>query len=656
MIAIADIESWLTNTSKGLVRSARPGQLTMAKLCAQLMNDGGIGFIEAGTGTGKSIAYSLPAMYHDRRVVISTGKKTLQEQLVNKDLPAIRAALGQRPFSLMKGVQNYFCQLRMDEFMDTEVYQQIPEVERRKFLTVIETSPTGDIGGYQAGWTHATRVTDCVRALCPHIDTCKYVAGRNNALLTPVVVVNHSLLAQDLALGGGKIFGEYDVLVIDEGHNAPKAFREAFACTLHPRQPEYFDRWFQGTDFNFDGKLKEAYGQVFRNTQGRSGVLEVSPAMAKGFGAILALVTRSLETLNNTGMSDENASEGDRSYLARQRAKYAGATRLLAKIKKVCEIVLDVPREGFDAGPYCASFTADKKEDPQITVTPIEIGPLVAPALLKARALIVTSATLTTGGNFGYVADEFGFSSSQLTVQQIVPSPFQYAQQSVLYVSSTAPDPTKERGATYYEQMADEVHELLNASGGGALVLCASREDMEKLYNRLWEAYGGNMSYKLGMQGKDDPERLTAWFKTNPDAVLVALKTFWEGVDIPGLGLRLVVIPRIPFPNKGDVLLQARKAVYIQRKVEMGEDMERSSMDAWSKFDLNEALLDLAQGGGRLIRTETDLGVVALLDRRAQGKMKQYSGRIRKAFPHPLCETKPQVLNFLAALKKAALP
>lgn len=654
MIAIDDIEKWLMNPGAGLVRSARPGQLQMAKACAELMNAGGIGFLEAGTGTGKSIAYGLPAMLHDKRVVISTGKKALQEQLINKDLPNLRTALGRRDFALIKGAANYFCQLRYEEFAESDGFSIVTENEVLRLQAFLNKSETGDIGSFQASWTHAVRVADCVRASCPHVQDCAYIEMRNNAIRTPVVVVNHALLAQDLALGGGKIFGDYDVLVIDEGHNAPKAFREAFACTLTPQQPQQLDRWLRGADFYEAHMFRTPYALIFRSLQARAGVLEINPDLRRGFTQLRIEVSGLLENMSLLGLTDEGApseSGENSSVLARQRSRYAGAARALKKIRKLCEIVLDVPREGFDSGPYCAAVTVSKTEEPQITVTPIEVGPLVAPGLLRARTLIVTSATLTTGGSFSYIADEYGFSTNQLKVQAVVPSPFKYAEQSVLYVSKTSPDPTQERGTTYYEKMVEEIHPLLHASGGGALVLCASRDDMEKIYNRLWEKHADDMPYALGMQGKESAERLTEWFKARNNAVLVALKTFWEGVDIPGLGLRLVVIPRIPFPNRGDVLLQARKDVYIARKVENGDEQEKASIDAWSKYDLNEALLDLAQGGGRLIRTETDLGVVALLDRRASGRTKQYSGRIRKAFPHPVCEDPTQVLNFLTALR-----
>jgi ATP-dependent DNA helicase DinG len=207
--------------------------------------------------------------------------------------------------------------------------------------------------------------------------------------------------------------------------------------------------------------------------------------------------------------------------------------------------------------------------------------------------------------------------------------------------------------------MSAEIHELLTASRGGAFVLCASYDDMNQLADGCRtllrnKPRGAGSPYLISTQ-VGSPEPVLDWFKSTPRAVLFTVKTFWEGVDIPGLGLRLVVIPRLPFPNAGDVVLQARKKLVVDRLMDgAGYEEKRASMSAWDAFDFQEAIMDLKQGAGRLIRSETDMGVVALLDKRAYGNTKGYSGKVRNALPMPNTDDKAKVLQFLGALATRA--
>lgn len=341
---------------------------------------------------------------------------------------------------------------------------------------------------------------------------------------------------------------------------------------------------------------------------------------------------------------------------------------MLGKVRSLCEIVLDLPQsaatggDGEDETPkappseWVKYVEKRNKDEVQLVVTPLEVGPLVAPSLLSLGGVVVTSATLATANGMDYMAREYGLSSKQIRHKATHPSPFDYANQSALYVSSTAPDPGT-RNADYYMRMCAEVHELLEASRGGAFVLCASTDDMLELHDGIYRMTKGRMSYRLGKQTSASPESTVQWFLSDPTSVLVGLKTYWEGVDIPGDHLRLVVIPRLPFPNFGDVVLRARKKAYVNQLLENNADMteQTASVRAWDAYDFQEAIMDLKQGGGRLIRTETDRGIVAILDRRAYRREKNYSHKVRAALPHPETYDKALVLQILRGFGNQAV-
>ena len=667
---------WLSSTQHGIARVVRPGQVTMAKLVEEILmgEKGGIALLEAGTGTGKSFAYAIPAILSKKRIVISTAKKALQNQLSEKDLPFLTGKIQPVAHSLLKGKNNYACALRFDELREADTFQHLPPFEQNSFTDWMTSSKFNDLSDFTPPFTleSLVRVTECVRKSCPHAENgCGYVKARDTALGSQIVVVNHALLAADLSLGGGKILGPYDALIIDEGHQAPKYFREAFSLKLHHKHPEAIKRLFDGTEFETHELLDRIYNVIFTNVAPKSDKLSLTDTLRHAFEDLYTELDKTYRKLKAKGLLDEEDNgQESASVVASARAKLKAGATLIDKSRKLAQIVLGahVLRdeegmivEGDDTDYLCYVEKRGRGEVPEIIVTPVEVGPLVAPSLLGIGRVIVTSATLATASGMDYMAREYGLNPSQVAIKQVLPSPFDYKARSTAYVSPTSPDPSG-RGDDYYAAMSDEIHELLVASKGGAFVLCASYDDMNKLADGCRDilrglAKGVGAPYLVTTQ-VGSPETLLDWFRNTPRAVLFAVKTFWEGVDVPGLGLRLVVIPRLPFPNFGDVVLQARKKLVIDRLVEnAGYEEKRASMTAWDSFDFQEAIMDLKQGAGRLIRSETDMGVVAVLDKRAYGSFKGYSGKVRAALPMPTTYDKAKVIQFLGALAvKAAVP
>jgi ATP-dependent DNA helicase DinG len=674
---MATLREWLSNPALGLVRSVRSSQIAMAEAVDDVIANGGLAFLEAGTGTGKSFAYGLPAVLSDKRVVISTGKKALQEQLVAKDLPHLTRTVRGAGYALVKGKGNYVCELRVEEFRNSSFFLSIPNAETERFLGWLANDQSkegvGDLSGWNLPWIHNVRVTECVKKHCPHAEGCGYVRSRERAKAARLLVVNHALLAHDLALGGGKILGEYDVLVIDEAHQAPKFFRDAFSLHLHPRQPDVIARTLKDSDFELGEDFARVYVSIFSALPNRAQELHIDATLTALFGELYAKVSRVHEAMLSRGILDdaESGESGGPSESARIRAKLRAGGMMLGKVRRLCEIVLALPPgnaptgDAEDATPVAppsewVKFVEKRNRDEtQVVVTPLEVGPLVAPSLLSLGGVVVTSATLATANGMEYVAREYGLSTKQIRLKSVYPSPFDYANQSALYVSGTSPDPAS-RNADYYARMCVEVHELCDASRGGAFVLCASTEDMEEIHNGIYKLNvltRGPTTYRLGKQTGASPEVLVKWFLDDPTSVLVGLKTYWEGVDIPGDALRLVVIPRLPFPNRGDVILTARKRAFIERLQEENPDLDtdKAGIRAWEAFDFQEAIMDLKQGAGRLIRTETDRGIVAILDKRAYRRAKNYSHKVRAALPHPETYEKETVLQILRGFGAQAL-
>jgi ATP-dependent DNA helicase DinG len=648
---------WLEDISLGLVKEVRPSQVEMSKSVTQIfnaedLNKSHVAFLEAGTGVGKSFAYLVPAIElalsdPKKRVVVATAQKNLQTQLVDKDLPFLVSKLGKVKYAILKGKGNYACKQRMADAEEAgATHVHLPQYGDFKKWT--ETDTLGDLETYpeQISFQSQVNVETCIGQKCQKFTQCGYQKARAIAVSAQIVVTNQALISLDLMFGGGKILGEYDALVIDEAHKAPKFFRDAFSNKLTIGVITQIERSLERLNMAIPQEfhvLKATLTELFSSLAAspRGDFYPTSQQLG-----LITTCAQMLVALRIKLKITDTESEGD--------TKYAMAVARLSEIFDSLEMTFNLVNcPTTEETEYHLSL--DDEQNGYSTwlalkAVPIECGTLIGPALRGIGKVVVTSATLSAGGDFKYMATEFGFAVPQLERASQFSSSFDYKSHSLLYLTPSMPQYDYNNSAIYYNAAAKEIIDLINASRGGAFVLCASRADMEALAERVFPSCKDN-DLTLLLQSKS-VDRDIAMFKGLPNAVLFGLNSIWEGVDVPGLGLRLVIIPRIPFPNKSDSLLQARKRLAAQRLIDSGTKEGQANFKQFADFDVAIAALSLAQGSGRLIRSKDDFGVVAILDSRIVGNNKQYSSFLRRGLPHPVTTDKSGVHQYLARLAK----
>lgn len=676
---------WLSDPGKGLVKRVRPGQIRMAKHVEACVEEGGIVIVQGGTGTGKGMASLVPlcASGKVRRAVYSTAKKTLQRQILD-DLPVVSAHVKERRYAKRVGKGNYACAVRAEEFREEQAHRFDP-TQVAEFFEWMGTTDYDELAEYKykLPFEAHVRVSECLKHQCPKRRECGYLDSIQAAREAEILVVNHALLAYDLAVGGGKVLGQYDALVIDEAHQATEAFRSAHTLRWHPAQSRSLEFGMKvDPRLKFPQELHDIYKEIGHQLGGaRDGHFRVLGRGAEEpFRDMQEALLGVKEQLIDLGLWSEPTEERtecdtEGEELGPEEARAVARTRIVAsqvsRLLKLTKVLLAEPETQYDPetgdalprgkdGVEYLTYVERQKEGPgELVVTPIEVGPLVAPGLRKIGKVVITSATIATGNNpdvaFDYTMRQFGLTDSMVRAKDIVPSPFNYNDCAVLHVDRSAPlKPTgpgaRENLGPWFKDIGARIHKFLLASKGGAFILCASREDLEGIADAL-RNYTTN-EYRLGIQERSDDDSV-AWFKSDPRSVLLGLKSLWEGVDVPGMGLRLVIVPRLPFPNQGDVLLQTRKERYGRALVRQGVEQSKLGYRTFSAFDVNICAQELAQGFGRLIRRENDMGTAVCLDHRLVTK--PYAGILQASIPIPLGpDDEDRVLRNVAMLAKAA--
>ncbi len=568
--------------------------------------------VEAGTGTGKTFAYLVPALLSGARVLISTGTRALQDQLYAKDLPLVTRALG-RPatVALLKGRSNYLCRYRL---AGGEATLPLPlpadaagadtPLERiRRWAHNTRSGDLAEVPGLRDGDPVLVEVTstrdNCLGQRCPQISGCHVAAARRAAFEADLVIVNHHLLLADLALkedGFGDLLGAADAVILDEAHQIPDLATQLFGAEVGSRRIETLltevDNGLTGRRVGADAgaerrrlgeavrAVRECLGRMVQALAGRSGRLEWEEAEPVIGGALEQLgpqLTRLAERLR--------ALEGDAplAALAERAAELAAGLGRIAALEAV---------EGARCvQPGRRSFT--------LSMMPFDIAPRFQ-SMLSARpcAWIFTSATLSFGVDFSHFTARLGLGECG-TLK--IDSPFDFARQSRLYLPQDLPAPN---AAEHLPAVMEQARALIEAAGGGAFVLFTSHRSLAQAA-QMWRSAGALPHLQLLVQGEAPRERLLERFRADGNALLFGTASFWEGVDVKGAALRLVVIEKLPFASPEDPLVRAR----IQY-------LERCGGNAFRDYQLPEAALALKQGVGRLIRSEADFGVVALCDPR----------------------------------------
>jgi ATP-dependent DNA helicase DinG len=581
----------------------REAQLAMADAVEQALDHDGVLFVEAGTGTGKTLAYLVPAILSGRKVVVSTGTKTLQDQIMEHDLPLLERHLG-LPVraACMKGLGNYLCLRRFDEFLGSAEADRAPHDRLVPILRRFrDTTRTGDRAELAVAedlpiWAHVASSSETrIGPRCAHYEACFVTRMRRAADDAQIVVVNHHLFFADLATrgphGGGAI-PDYDAVIFDEAHQLEDVATEFFGVRVSTTRLETLAR--DGQRALAAARL-EGGAELLRNVVGDAATFfaELPRVSAEGSRAPLppeALGARAREAMLRLDASLD--------ALASFCKRNAAAGEAVAQIGRRAEKARDDLAVIADGGPAEHVTWAELRgRSVSIGASPVDVSAIVRDEVLaRTRAVVFTSATLATAGSFEFARKRLGVEHE--VDELIVPSPFDYPAQAALYVPRSLPDP---REPDFLERAAEETLALVEITGGGAFVLTTSLRAMRELSRRC----AGRLRQTAFVQGDAPKATLLEGFRRDGNAVLFATSSFWEGVDVPGDALRLVVIDKLPFEVPTDPLVRARC-----------ERLEQRGAQPFMEYLVPSAAIALKQGFGRLVRTRRDRGVVAILDRR----------------------------------------
>ena len=622
----------------------RDGQRRMAEAVAGIVEDGGTLLTEAGTGTGKTLAYLIPAILSRQRVLVSTGTKNLQEQIFFKDLPALREALGV-PFTatLMKGRSNYLCLHRWEIYRDavdgnTAASGRLIESGDQVLLPVIQQWAAGTETGDRAElrdlpedlplWKEISAEADtCLGNQCPRHGDCYVTLMRQRAAESDVVIVNHHLLCADAAVrqsNFGEVVPTCPTLVIDEAHQ------------LEDVATQYFGIAF--SNYRVDDLVRD--GERLLGTGGLTleQVSELSRALARVTdrsrmffsGLSMARQLKSAESRARYGAEamEEHFEEG---MMLAGALEGLEATIALATAMKTTDgaAAAETNEAAASIQRRASELRADlrflmRADDPDfvyyieargrgffLRASPIDVSRVVQEALLQRfRSVVLTSATLAVDGSFDYVKGRLGIRDGD---EVRVPSEFDFATQALLYLPRRMPPP---KAAHFAEAAARETIELLKRSRGRAFVLFTSYAVLRTVQQFVEMA----IPYPILVQGTAPRSTLIEQFRSTPHAVLLATSSFWQGVDVVGEALSCVIIDKLPFASPGDPVVAARI-----------DAITSSGGDAFSDYQVPLAILSLQQGLGRLIRHRADRGVLAVLDPRL--KTMGYGRRFLASLP-----------------------
>jgi ATP-dependent DNA helicase DinG len=619
---------------------ARPVQLQMAERIEAALAARSVLLVEAGTGTGKTFAYLVPALRSGRRILISTGTRTLQDQLFHRDLPLLCGALG-RParVTLLKGRSNYLCRERLAaSARQPALFGSAGDGLHARILEWSLVTRTGDLAELpELPDSHPLhpQVTstreNCLGQRCTQYTQCHVFQARRAALEADIVVVNHHLLLADLALkqdGFAELLPSVDAVILDEAHQLPDLASEFFGQVLSGRQLEVLLADLQG---------ELPPGRSPAAMQALAALEQALAAMraAIGGGAERQVAWRELDPQAHRALAELERALCSCERLPEQAPDPSPALESCALRAQQLRAALAVlePAPGTEA-PAGARTASGGTRGFVLRFLPYDIAPRFR-ALLGAGqcAWIFTSATLAVGEDFSHFANRLGLEAAATARFE---SPFDYPRQGLLYLPRGLPEPTD---PAYGEAVTDCARALLAAAGGGAFLLFTSHRALRAAAQSLERSPPD--AGPLLVQGRAPREQLLRRFRASGSAILLGTASFWEGVDVQGPALRLVIIDRLPFASPEDPVVRSRI-----------EFLQAQGGSPFKEYQLPEAVLALKQGVGRLIRSESDEGVVAICDPRLTGRG---YGRLFRASLPPLTETRelPAVLARLRALRCA---
>jgi ATP-dependent DNA helicase DinG len=585
----------------------RRGQLEMAEMVHDAFSTRHHAIVESGTGTGKTLAYLLPAICSGRRVVISTATKSLQEQLFQKDVPFLQKHFAPNlKVAVMKGRANFLCVAKMEQMADQALLKGFEEVDAfqqiKQWSKLTETGDRSELTFLPDDsdlWSRLDARRDtCTGQKCPSFNPCFVTGMHQRAKEADLIIVNHHLFFADLALKQddfGSILPEYSAVVFDEAHE------------MEDVASDYFGR--QISNYRFE--------ELARDADLTMRLLHLgSPSLLKRTQRIRERSRAFFETFPARDGRFPFARNEREAFLEQNREAYDALAMALkgletefAALVQKPEELLRIARRSFELRQELG-FLFESNEKNYVywyerrnkgiflAATPIDVSQILREKLFEQfDTVILTSATLTVGGRFDFIRQRLGLDHAK---ERALPPEFDYPEQALLYLPIKMPDV---RDAGFSAKAADEIVRLLELSQGRAFCLFTSYSQMNDLFERVRT----RVSFPLMLQGTAPRSVLLERFKNTPAAVLFATSSFWQGVDVPGEQLSCVIVDRLPFAVPSDPIVAARVRA-----------LQDDGRNPFAEFQVPQAVLALKQGFGRLIRTKTDRGVLALLDTRIQ--------------------------------------
>ncbi len=603
----------------------RRGQLQMAQAVEQALEEKRHLIVEAGTGTGKTLAYLVPVIRSGKRVIISTGTKNLQEQLFHKDVPFLEQALfpdgkGKLNVCYMKGRNNYLCRKKLYDLTDQPVLSGLEEIEHYRAIAAWEkTTQTGDraelasLPEANALWHRLDARSDtCIGQKCSSFENCFITEMHRRAMESDIIIVNHHLFFADLSIKqqseyapDAGILPEVGTVIFDEAHELEDVAGSYFGVSVS------------------NGRLEELCRDVEASLQ-RNHMLSATLS-----GAVKSLRDRSMFFFAVLPQGDGRFSfDNRRDFLEENGEEFLALQQSLTRLSSELENLPAKPEEVFAFARRVQelqvqlSFLMESEDrntvfwierrrggrdrsNVYLQATPIDVAPILKSCMFdKLDCAVLTSATLAVGGGFEYMKRRLGV---EHTREVVLPSHFDYENQAILYVPPDLPDP---RTPQFVAQAADRIRKLLEITRGRAFVLFTSYAQMNDVYQRLL----GELDFPMLLQGDAPKSALLEEFRLTPNAVLFATSSFWQGVDVQGEQLSCVIIDRLPFAVPSDPVVAARV-----------KSIDAEGGNAFFQYQVPAAVITLKQGFGRLIRSLHDRGLLVLLDNRI---LKKQYGRI----------------------------
>lgn len=615
----------------------RPGQLAMANAVAEALEKRQHLLVEAGTGTGKTMAYLVPAIGLGRRVIISTGTKNLQEQLFFKDIPFLQRILPRKfKATYLKGRSNYVCLHRLKRAEHTPVLDGLDEVDYfdlvRRWAYETRTGDRAELTELPENvpfWRHVDARSDtCLGSKCPSFDECFITRMRQSALESDIVIVNHHLFFADLALRDkewGAVLPDYSAVIFDEAHQLEDIAAQYFGASVSSYQIEDMVGDISRLPLTDVESVKELTRACARVTKFADHFWQTFSGASS-----LVMVNEEGRFVLKQSMFVRRRRDGEYEATAAGE-RYMAFKMALDRLIAALNVVKDAPPEMEAIQRRAEQLRFDVEfiilgDDPGFVywcerrgrgffmqATPIDASDILQERLFsQVESVVLTSATLTSSGSFNFIRERLGVPEA---TELVAESNFDYEQQALLYLPARMPDP---RTAAFAEAAADEIVQLLNASQGRAFVLSTSYTQM-KLLRELVEPA---IDFPILMQGEGARSGLLEKFRATPNAVLFATSSFWQGVDVRGEALSCVIIDKLPFAVPSDPVVAARQRF-----------IDSHGGSSFVEYSVPAAVITLKQGVGRLIRSATDRGVIAILDPRLTTKA--YGRQFLASLPTP---------------------